>query len=271
MKTIKFSLIIFCLSTATLIYGQTASYTLLYELEQKAVFFKVDVFGNIYVSDGNVLFQYNEQMQLQQSYSDFSMGKIHSIDVSNPMKILLFSKDLMRISFLNNKLAVQNRPYLLSDLNIVQAAAVATSYDNGFWVYDIVKDVLIRFDASAKKVAQSQPLSTLISNKINPTALLELGGKYLVLCDAVNGFFIFDRFGTYLKNIPIVGAESFSVWNEKLVFVVDNKIQLLSIDNIDLQHFDVPNGEEVIDVAIKGKNIILLTKDQKLKVYQIDK
>ena len=93
----------------------------------------------------------------------------------------------------------------------------------------------------------------------------------MVLCDAVNSFFIFDRFGTYLKNISIVGAESFSVWNEKLVFVVDNKIQLLSIDNIDLQHFDVPNGEEVIDVAIKGKNIILLTKDQKLKVYQIDK
>lgn len=250
-------------------YNQSDAYSLLYEFDKKAIFFNVDIFGNIYISDGSVLFKYDDKFQLLHSYADFSMGTINSIDVSNPMKILLFSKDLMHIVFLNNKLAEQNSSYLLSELGIIQAAAVATSYDNGFWIYDVTQDVLIRFDASAKKTYKSQPLSTLINEKINPDFMLEIDGKHLIMCNKNYGFFIFDKFGTYLKSIPFLGIKSFSVWNTKLVFVVDKKIYLLSINNIDIQSFDLPDANAT-EIIIKGKRLILLTKEQKVKVYELN-
>lgn len=246
--------------------GQSSDYVFQKEINQKAVVVTADILGNVYLSDGSVLYKYDNQLNLLFSYADFSMGKIHSIDATNPMKILIFSRNFMSIIFLNNKLAILNKYSLSSDLYFIQPANVCVSYDNGFWVYDEVKDCLFRFDANAKKVNESQVIATLIGEKVNSTAIQEIGGKYLVMSSPQSGFLIFDKYGSFIKRIPVMDVNHFSVWNDQLVFIQDNKIQVLNIETVNIISYTLPDPDAE-QIVINGKQLIVLTSDGKVKIY----
>ncbi len=246
--------------------AQSPSYVLHKEIDRTALFVKADILGNIYLSDGSVLYKYDNQFNLQHSYSDFSMGKIQAIDVSNPMKILVFSKDFMRLTFLNNTLAKQNSPYLLSELNIIQPACVCVSYDNGFWIYDEMKDALIRFDANAQRVSESKTINSLVGQKVNPLQMQEVGGKYLMLSDPKIGFLVFDIYGTYLKTIPVAGIQAFSVWTEKIVYVKDTILNVLNPETLDTLYYTLPQSD-VKEAVISGKYLILMDSEGRISVY----
>jgi len=257
-----FSLLLgFLLSNA-----QSPTFTLFKEIDQNARFVKIDLLGNCYISDASVLYKYDRQFNQQYAFSDFSIGSIHSVDVSNPMKILLFSKDFMRLTFLNNTLANQNKPYLLTDLNIMQAACVCSSYDNGFWVFDEVTDALIRFDANARKVSESKTINQIVGCKLQPLQMQEMGNKYLLICDTINGLIVFDLYGTYLKTIPIKDIKSFSIWKDQVVFVKENNLTILNMDNIQTLTMALPQPG-VKDAVLYDKYLILLNAKGKISVY----
>lgn len=246
--------------------AQSPSYTLFKEIDQNARFIKVDLIGNSYFSDGSVLYKYDRQFNLQHAFSDFSIGSIYSVDVSNPMKILVFSKDFMRLTFLNNTLANQNKPYLLTDLNILQAACICSSYDNGFWVFDEVNNALIRFDANARKVSESKTINQIVGCKLQPLQMQEMGSKYLLVCDTLNGLFVFDLYGTYIKTIPLKDIKNFSLWKDQVVFVKDNSLTMLNMDNLQTLNFALPQSD-VKDAVLYDKYLILLGSKGKISVY----
>ena len=62
-------------------------------------------------------------------------GKLYAVDVSNPMKLLLFYKDFSNVVILDRLLAVRSTIDLRQH-NILQASAIAISYDNNIWVFD---------------------------------------------------------------------------------------------------------------------------------------
>lgn len=248
--------------------SQTPHYIFQKELSQKGKLLKADVLGNLYISDGAVIYKYDNQFNFQFSYADFSIGKIYSFDVSNPMKIMVFFGDLMRLSFLNNTLSIQNTLYLLKDLQFVQPTQVCLSYDNGFWVYDEMKDRLFRYDANSIKVNESQILTNVIGDKLYPNGMQEVGGTYLILNSPKIGFIIFDKYGTYLKRIPITDVSYFNVWNGQLVFVKNHSIQVLNIETLEIQSYTLPDADAE-QVIIQGKQLIILTTKGVVKIYLI--
>ncbi|UPT66170.1 MAG: hypothetical protein M0D57_17035 [Sphingobacteriales bacterium JAD_PAG50586_3] len=60
----------------------------------------VDKLDNVYVINDNEIFKYKPDGKLFNRYSNKSLGKVTMIDVSNPLKILLFYKDFSRIVYL---------------------------------------------------------------------------------------------------------------------------------------------------------------------------
>ncbi len=266
-KGVVLCVLFFCFASISL-QSQSNKYIFQKELSRKGKLLKADVLGNVYLSDGTNLYKYDNQLNFQFSYADFSFGKIHSFDVSNPMKILVFFGDLMQLSFLNNTLSIQNTLYLLRDLHFLQPTQVCLSYDNGFWVYDEMKDRLFRYDANAIKINESQILTNVIGDKIHSNDMQEAGGRYLILNSPKLGFIIFDKYGTYLKRIPITEVNFFSVWNEQLVFVKKNSIQVLNIETADIQSYTLPDADTE-QVIIQGKQLIILTSKGVVKMYGI--
>lgn len=266
IKKINLFFFLFCFFASFQLQSQYSPYALIKEMEQKCIFVETDLFGNIYLSDGSVIYKYNKTFQLQNTYSDFSTGKIHSMDVGNPMKILVFSKEFMRITFINNQLAKQNKPLLLSDKNIILPSAACISYNNGFWIYDAMKDVLLRFDDGANKVIESQVLTSLIGEKISVDCMREIDGKYLIISSKNYGFYIFDIFGTFIKYIPSKGMDNFSIWNSKLVYVSENAIHVLTIETIDNKTYTLPETDTK-QIAIQGNHLVTLSSSGIVKIY----
>ena len=74
-------------------------------------------------------------------------GKLYNIDVTNPLKPLLFYKDFSNVVVLDRFLA--NRTSLnLRQFNILQPSAIGLSYDNNIWVFDV-------FDSKLKKIDEA--------------------------------------------------------------------------------------------------------------------
>jgi len=245
----------------------TLKYELLTELEQKADFITVDRLSNIYIYNNNILYKYNGNGELLYSYSAFSKGKISGLDVSNPLKIVVFSKDFMQIAVLDQKLAPLQTIGSLSDLNLYLPTCSCVSYDNGLWIYDEILNQLFRYDANRNLSNKSQILSQIWEKKGMPIYMKETESGFLVVNDKENGLLVFDRFGTYLKTIPVFADRLF--FSENTVFYAENN-ELKSINIKTLQQGNYPLPEEdILQVCFENKKIIVLTKNSSVKIYKI--
>ena len=241
-------------------------YELTAELEQKADFIRLDKLGNLYLCDGSIIYKFDLNGQLLFTYSALSKGKISELDVSNPFKILVFSKDFMQITFLDQKLSPIQTINSLTEWELYAPACVCTSYDNGIWVYDEVLNQLFRYDANRKMTNKSQLLSQIWEKKGIIIGIKETETGFLTANDTENGLLIFDRFGTYLKTIPIFASRLFFLEN-KILYVEENVLKAIEISTLQENNYVLPQSD-ILQVCIENNRIILLTKENKVKIYR---
>jgi len=242
-------------------------YELLTELEQKADFITLDKLGNLYLCDGSILYKYSQTGNLLFTYSAFSKGKISGFDVSNPLKIVVFSKDFMQIAFLDQKLTPLQTISSLSDLNLYAPACVCSSYDNGFWIYDEILNQLFRIDANRRMSNKSQILGQIWDKKGLPVGIKETESGFLIVNDAANGLLIFDRFATYLKTIPVFANRLFFS-GDMVLYTEENTFKAFNISNLYENTYPLPQSD-ALQVCIENKKLFLLTKDNKVQIYSI--
>ena len=244
-----------------------SDYQLVAEINKKTAFITMDKLGCIYASDGTSIDKYDERGSFLFSYSALSVGRISFVDAYNPLKILVFSKDFMRLLFLDHKLAAQQGAYILSDLNLFPTC-VCMSYDNGFWVYDENTKQLFRYDAQQNLTNKSQNITHFTEKEINPSFIKETEHGFLLVNDRQNGILVFDRFGTYLKTIPIFTDYFYSI-NNQLLYIQDNMLQSFYMQT--LQQFTIPLPEQDIQqLCVESKKMVVLTKNNTVKIYEIN-
>jgi len=268
MKKQKIILFVIVFLPFFLLQAQPNSdYKLLAEINKKATFISMDKLGNIYASDGISIDKYDENGNHLFAYSALSMGRISFIDAYNPMKILVFSKDFMRLLFLDHKLAAQQGAYILSDLTVFPTC-VCMSYDNGFWVYDESVKQLFRYDAQQNLTNKSQNITHFTEKELNPSFIKEIESGEVLLNDTKNGILVFDRFGTYLKTIPIFTAY-FYVMNNQILYIQDNTLKSIHIQTLQTLTINLPE-KEIQQICIENKKIVVLTKENRTKIYQVN-
>jgi len=94
LARILFLLIIFNFSAVFLSYSQNDSLkNPIYINKIKGEFINVDSQGNLYIVMDSYLYKYSLTGEFQYSFTNFLLGTITSVDVSNPSKIMLFYKE----------------------------------------------------------------------------------------------------------------------------------------------------------------------------------
>jgi hypothetical protein len=267
LRQLGFSAFLFFALLSTGFSQTPPKYELLAELEQKADFISIDKLGNLYLCDGSILYKYNPDGTLLYTYSAFSRGKISGFDVLNPLKIVVFSKDFMQIAFLDQKLAPLQTIGSLSELNLYAPACVCASYDNGFWVYDAVLDQLLRYDANRKISNKSKLLSQIWEKKGTPIGIKETESGFLVMSKPENGLLIFDRFGTYLKTIPIFANRLFFS-GDLILYAEDSILKTIHINTLQENNYPLPESD-IRQVCIENKKMLVLTKDNNVRIYRV--
>lgn len=173
--------------------------------------FEVDNLGNIYVLNAD-----NQLKKLSAAGDSLAVfndvrryGKIAYIDVTNPLKILLYYQDfgtvVMLDRFLNNINSIDLRKF-----NFFQVSSIGLAYDNTLWLYDELEGKLKKIGDDGSLILETTDIRQLTDAVPEPELLTDQGGL-VYLYDSLKGLFIFDHYGGFQKFIPLKNWQHFSV------------------------------------------------------------
>jgi hypothetical protein len=143
-------------------------------------------------------------------YNDVrKFGQASLIDVSNPLKILVYYRDFATVVMLDRFLNAVNVVDLRKQ-NVLQAKAIGQSYDNKIWVYDEFENKLKKIDEDGKMVQETADFRLLLGQAINPVKIFD-ENRYVYLYDINRGIFVFDYFGAMKNGILITNWNNLKV------------------------------------------------------------
>jgi len=214
--------------------------------------FSVDNLGNIYVINrDNQLKKLSPKGDSLAVFNDVRRyGNIGSIDVTNPLKILVYYRDFTTIIELDRFLNLINTIDLRTQ-NILQAKAVGLAYDNNIWVFDELDARLKRIGDDGTLVDQSTDFRQLFDSLPDPVSVLDRDGL-VYLYDTARGVYIFDHYGTLKTHLDFSGWKDFNVIGKNLLGRSAHKFYRYQQGTLNLQ-------EEAIPVAYLGASRIHIT------------
>ena len=173
--------------------------------------FDVDNLGNIYaLTRTNQLRKYTPDGDSVGVFNDVvRYGRLRTLDVSNPLRIVLFYPDFGTILLLDRML----KPLDAIDLrksSMMQVSAVAASYDNHCWVYDEQEARLRKIDVQGRLLLESPDLRMIMDDVPRPIHLSDQQGT-VSMYDPARGLYIFDLYGAFQQRIPLEGCSDVRV------------------------------------------------------------
>jgi len=187
------------------------------QLDQAAVDVRLDQLNNIYAVQRGEVVKMDPSGKVLTRYSNKMIGERVAIDVSNPMKVLIFSAEQMRLIFLDSRMSELREEVNLYAEGYEQISLAATSHSNGFWLYDPIEFRLIRYDQNFKKERESLNIAQMLRVEFFPEDLVEIDNR-VYLTDPEHGIYVFDIFGNYLKRIPLKGVSRLKISDKRLFF-----------------------------------------------------
>ena len=268
MKKIKslFIIIVFIFNTGYS-SGTNSYFTLIKSIEVSGDYISTDNLGNVYLIDDNKLTKYDENGNILFTYASLIDGNITGIDVSNPMKILLFYKDFSRIKFLDNKLSVKGDYVGLQDISLEQANLACLSYENSFWVYDPLSIKIYRIDQNLQINQSSSNISQLTGFSFNPSYMIEYN-NLLYISDTAKGIFIFDRYAGLTKTIPLKKILFFQIINNKIIFSEKGKLKTFDLNTYEEASTPFPDNDNIC-IRVEQSKLYVLT-GKKLNIYKFN-
>ncbi len=193
--------------------------------------FTTDQLGNIYlVSAGGAIKKLNEKLDSVAIYNGVKQfGALTTIDVSNPLRPLVFYGDFSTIVILDRFLSVVNIIDLRKN-NFQQVLAAALAYDNQVWIFDAIDNKIKKIDEQGKTIAASADLRQILTVDVPQPQLIVDRNKLLYIYDSVKGIFVFDYFLGFKNHYPVEGWSSFTVQDNGFWGIKNNKLLFMPSD-----------------------------------------
>ena len=143
MNRILFISLLFIAVTIRVNAQRDSSFALITTIEGDIQQFKVDNMDNLYIlSSTDQLKKIDARGDSVAVYNNVKpFGKQSTIDVSNPLKVLLYYKDFSTIVVLDRLLNMRHT-IDLRKLGIFQVSSISQAYDGNIWLYDVLENKL---------------------------------------------------------------------------------------------------------------------------------
>jgi len=255
-------------STAQIKPGK-ASFELIKKITGNYIYLNVDVLDNIYlINAGNRLIKLNSNGDSMAVFNDVKKyGNPTLLDVSNPLKILLYYKPFSTVVILDRLLIMRNTINLRKQ-QIFSVQAIATSYDNNIWIFDEQDFKLKKVDEDGKLLQESTDMRSLLDTVPSPTQLID-NDNIVYLYDENKGFYLFDYYGALKNNLPFLHWQNPAIARNTMYGFSENKLMSYELKSLDLKKYTLPDyfkGYLSIK-AINGK--VYLLKEDGLYIYQV--
>jgi hypothetical protein len=184
-------------------------------------YFLTDHLKNIYViTNKSEVLKYDSEGYFDSRFSYKKFGRIWSVDVTNPFKIILYYTDYQCIVIIDAALN-PIKTLFLNDMGVANAGAIAMGDSGHIWIYDSGVNKILRFsvDASGFKLALSTPPLSISGLQPNQMLVKE-NNIYMNVPD--KGIIVFDQFGKYIKTFDILNASGLQIIENQLFYKQNN-------------------------------------------------
>jgi len=194
-----------------------------------------------------------------------NFGQPHSIDVSNPLKVLLFYKNFSSIVVLDRLLSVRATIDLRRQ-NILQPTAIGLSYDNNIWVFDEYDSKLKKIDEQGARLSETSDLRVALNQSISPQRIIN-DNKSVFLTDTLNGIFVFDNYATFRKKLPLSKWHSVEIFQNKIVTLQSGAVSIYDPATFVERRQKLPSFQPYLQAFTHGNKFVLLSKDS-VQIYR---
>lgn len=225
--------------------------------------FSVDNMGNVYALSlsGNQIKKIGPNGDSLGIFNDVKQyGSIYSIDVSNPLKILLYYRDFSTILVLDRFLNRINK-IDLRQAGIMQVKAVSQSYDNQVWIFDQQDYKLKKIGENGNVLFSSDDFRVLFTNAPSPSSIIDNDGS-LYLYDEQQGWVIMDYYGSVKKEYPSPNWKNVGVQLGVMYGWSNDKLHLFNPQTFSLKDYVVPLPfDKIKSLFLMDRKMFTLDKD----------
>lgn len=189
----------------------------------------IDFLENNYIvnKDNLSLITKSKTIEYQNSF----LGDIFSIDISNPLRILIFHKDANQLVFIDNELSPIGNPINLDALGLADTRVVCSSQINGFWLFNNLNNRIEFYNSKLIKAHSSIDLSQYI-NSVTDIQEISMSRGKVYLRVKETGILIFDMFASYIKTIPLKELNSFQVLDHSILFSKGHQVLVYNFETL---------------------------------------
>ena len=196
---------------------------------QTGHFVGVDDLGNVYYVNDDILFKKSANRLF--SYSNVALGELHSVDIRNPFKIVLFYADFNAVILLDNNLNELTEKIdftggtLFNNVRFVTGAS-----QNNLWIYADDNKLHLYDYEGLQELFQTQAM-TFYEPEFVASGLVSTYKKAWILSE--REILEFNEYGVFTRRYDIEGAsgiypykKGFFYVKESAIFYRDEKLEL---------------------------------------------
>lgn len=229
----------------------------------------IDVLDNLYlITDGNRLKKIKTNGDSIAAFDDVKKyGNPTLIDVSNPLKTLVYYKNFSTVVVLDRLLSYRNNINFRKE-NIFKVKTLATSYDNNIRIFDEGDFKLKKIDDDGTVLAESNDFRQIFDAAPTPSRIIEKD-NYIYLYDETKGFYIFDYYGSFKNTLPFLNWQHVAVTGNRLMGFSSDTLFSYELNSLNLKTYKLPDFlKDYSDIkAMNGK--LYLLKKEGVEVYNI--
>lgn len=232
-------------------------------------YFNVDNLDNLYlITDNNQLKKLSANGDSLAVFNDVKKyGNPSYIDVTNPLKTLLYYKNYSTVVVLDRLLTVRNTINFRKQ-NIFYVNNVTLSYDNYMWIFDEEDYKLKKIDEEGKVVQSSTDWRMLFDTVPAPVKMIDRN-NFVYLYDPAKGFYIFDYYGGFKNRLTFLNWTNIEVNGNIVYGFSDGKLYSYELKSLQLKEYKLPEffGKFISIKAMNGK--VYLLNEKGIDIYQI--
>ncbi|WP_293300368.1 hypothetical protein [Pedobacter sp. UBA4863] len=223
----------------------------------KAVY--VDNLDNIYLlSAREELLKYDAKGKLKWRYSNSRFGKLHSVDVSDPLRVVLFYADFQQVVVLNNNLN-EITSYSFAKNGNLLVSAVASGNNSSLWIFDRASNALIKLSSSFTEDVRSANLFQIFDEVVDANKMAA-SDQYVFLQRKHEGVLQFDRFGGYVRELPIDSLSDFNITSNVIAYLNGSDLIKYHPTTFERSKQQLPVSLPISQAAVGNKIIAVLTE-----------
>lgn len=198
-------------------------------------------------------------------YDNNRLGVIGILDVTNPMKLLVYYPQHQTVITLDNNMAETSK-ILLTRLGIGYIRGIGLSDDNNIWLWNEADRLLTKINNRGEIIMKGVPSYNFFIDPQTPVFLLQRG-NYIVISQEGLPIQVFDLFGKWIRSISDIedfvkilalGKEltyqtQTGIWRHSMVHTIDADRLILEIQNSANKFSIDPVNGKIYRISNSGK------------------